>query len=87
MEKEEVALSPPCTEAKKAVLAQRKRDLEVKPVHALIEGDSVEQDTDSSLNLLGESLSYETESFLSPTEPIPLDDDNDLENCQPLEEW
>jgi len=49
LEKEEVALSLPRREAKKAVLAQRKRDLEVKQVHTLIDGDSVEQDTDSAL--------------------------------------
>ncbi len=87
VEKEEVALSPPCRDAKKAVLAQRKRDLEVKPIHALIDGDSVEQDTDSSLNLLEESKSYESESLSLPTESIPLDDDDDFENFRPLEEW
>jgi hypothetical protein len=87
VEKEEVALSPPGREAKKAVLAQRRRDLEVKQVHALIEGDSVEQEPDSSLNLLEESLSNESESLPLPTESIPLDDDDDFENFQPLEEW
>jgi hypothetical protein len=87
VEKEEVALSSPCREAKKAVLAQRRRDLEVKQVHALIEGDSVEQDPDSSLNFLEESLSNETESLARPAEYLPLENDDDFENCQPLEEW
>ena len=85
VEKEEVALSAPGREAKKAVLAQRRRDLEVKQVHTLIEGDSVEQDTDYSLNLLEESLSNESESLPLPTESIQLDDD--FEIFQPLEEW
>jgi hypothetical protein len=87
VEKEEVALSPPWREAKKAVLAQRKRDLEVKPVHTLIDGDSVEQDTDSSVDHLEESRSYERECLPLPTESISLDDDDDFENFQPLEEW
>jgi hypothetical protein len=88
VEKEEVALSPPWREAKKAVLEQRKRDLEVKQVHALIDGDSVEQDTDSSVDHLEESQSYESESLPLPTESILLDDeDDDFENFQPLEEW
>jgi transposase InsO family protein len=88
VEKEEVALSPQRREAKKAVLEQRKRDLEVKQVHALIDGNSVEQDTDSSVDHLEEPKSYESESLPLPTESILLDDeDDDFENFQPLEEW
>jgi hypothetical protein len=47
----------------------------------------VEQDTDSSVDHLEEPKSYESESLPLPTESIPLDDDDDFENFQPLEEW
>jgi putative transposase len=88
VEKEEIALSSPRKEAKKAVLAQRWRDLELKQVHTLIDGDYVEQDTDSSVDRLEEPKSYESECLPLPTESILLDDeDDDFENFQPLEEW
>jgi hypothetical protein len=45
------------------------------------------QEVYSSLNLLEESKSYESESLTLPTESISLDDDDDFENFQPLEEW
>ncbi|MBD1897731.1 DDE-type integrase/transposase/recombinase [Coleofasciculus sp. FACHB-129] len=88
VEKEEIALSPPGREAKKAVLAQRRRDLEVKQVHALIDGDSVEQSPDSSLNHLEESFSNDSENLPLPADYLPVeDDDDDFDDFQPLEEW
>ena len=85
----EAALTPPWREAKKVVKAQQKRDAELKPVHALIEGKPLEPDTD---DLLSADIPIVKEAeilIMQVSEPFEseVDDDEDDHTFEPLEEW
>jgi hypothetical protein len=87
VEKEEIALTPPWREAKKAVLTQHQRDVELKQVHALIEGKLLEADADDSL-CFEDSLADETERFVESAEEFTdLANKSTDDSYQPMEVW
>jgi hypothetical protein len=87
VEKEEIALTPPWREAKKAVLTQHQRDVELKQVHALIEGKLLEADADDSL-CFEDSLADETERFVESAEHFTDLANKSTDDCyQPMEVW
>jgi hypothetical protein len=87
VEKEEIALTPPWREAKKAVLTQHQRDIELKQVHALIEGELLEADADNS-SCFEDFLADDTEHFVEPAEDFTdLANKTTNHSYKPMEVW
>ncbi len=88
IEMEEAALTPSWREAKKAIQAQQKRDAELKLVHALIEGESIEPDTNGSVGVEA-AIVEEVPTLTIPPELCEpeVDDDEDDDIFVPLEVW
>ncbi|BAY33694.1 integrase, catalytic region [Nostoc carneum NIES-2107] len=84
---EEVALTPPWREAKKAVQTQYLKDTELKQVHAQIQGELIEVDTNNLLSVKA-AIPINADNFTVPeTKSFATKNEVDEEIFEPLEEW